>query len=70
MTITLLKSNGHPQAGRYPIGRVFVESLLVRKHQRKQAAGAAAVFSLAVNAMFDSKGGEAAKAFRKFINEA
>ena len=69
-TITLLKAHGHPDASRYSMGRVFVESWLVRRYQRKQMAGAAAAFSLTVNAMFDKKGGEAQKAYKKFVSEA
>lgn len=70
MTITILRASGHPQAGRYPMGRVFIESWLVRRMMRKNLAAAAIVFNMAVASMFDKKGGDSAKAFRKFTTEA
>jgi hypothetical protein len=71
--VTLLRANGHPEAGRYPMGRVLLETWLIRRMQHKQLASAASVFNMTVTAMLagkDQEGDQARRAFRKFVSEA
>lgn len=63
---SLLLANGHPDAGLYPLGMLWVESQLVVERQNQQAVTNAVLLQLAVGSILSKKtGSEFKKTLKK-----
>lgn len=59
-------ANGHPDAGLYPLGMLWVESQLVVERQNQQAVTNAVLLQLAVGSILSKKtGSEFKKTLKK-----
>ena len=64
--VSLLMSQGHPEAGWYPLGTLWVESQLVVESLNQQEATRAVLLQLAVGSILSKKTGSE---FKKTIKE-
>lgn len=64
--VSLLLANGHSEASRYPIGRVFLEADIVRERLDQERAAQSVLMQLCVGSLLDR---EAGKQFSKQIQE-
>lgn len=64
--VSLLLSHGHPDAGDYPLGMLWVESQLVVERLNQQAVTQAVLLQLAVGSILSKKtGSEFKKTLKK-----
>lgn len=64
--VSLLLANGHPNAGSYPIGRLWLESEIVVERINKHLADEALMTQLAVSTLMSE---EAGKTFNERIKD-
>lgn len=64
--VSLLLSHGHPEAGDYPLGTLWVESQLVVERLNQQAVTQAVLLQLAVGSILSKKTGSE---FKKTIKK-
>lgn len=64
--VSLLMSQGHPEAGWYPLGLLWVESQLVVERLNQQEATRATLLQLAVGSILSKKTGAE---FKKTLKE-
>lgn len=65
-TVSLLLGNGHHNASRYPLARIFTEAELVRERLDADAARDAVLLQMAVGSLLDKA---TARDFSKRITE-